>query len=64
MVYVYEKSQLTTRSYGSAGVVGKFSNAATNMLDESLQVAFYQEISLHWLLRDEPGFARVYGYSD
>ena len=26
--------------------------------------AFYQEVSVHWMLRDNSGFARVYGYAE
>lgn len=63
MVHVYQGSELAKRANGSQ-VVGKFANVAASQLTSGNCEAFYQEISLHWMLRDTPGFARVYGYSE
>lgn len=63
MVHVYEKSQLAVRARGVA-VVGKFSTLPVSMLSVKLRDAFYQEVSLHWMFRDTPGFARVFGFAE
>lgn len=62
LVHVYT-GELMKRTKNAA-VVGKFSNVAAVELAERHRDAFYQEISLHWLFRDTPGFARVYGYAE
>lgn len=45
-------------------MVGKFLNVPVTMLSVRVRDAFYQELSLHWMFRDTPGFARVYGYAE
>lgn len=63
MVHVYAESLLEVRSHGSA-VVGKFAKLPVDQMTERLRDAFFQELSLHWMFRDLPGFARIYGYSE
>ena len=63
MVHVYVESKILARSKG-AQVVGKLSMLSTSQMSVRNRDAFYQEISLHWMFRDTPGFARVYGYAE
>lgn len=33
-------------------------------LQPVIRKSFYQEVAMLWMLRDEPNFARIYGYAE